>query len=963
MTDVPTQDLARQDVPTQEVRAQDVRAQHAGTGDPRPRRYLEFLASVGPRLLATSLDSRGVLEMVADLVVPGLADYCAVREVRADGSVDRVAIRHADPSKAGLIRRLEAYPPWTQGLVGDAIMAGRPYLAADITERTLASLATDPEHLALLHELGPRSLVAVPVPAQGRILGAVIAVSAASGRRYDAADVMLFGDLAWRAGLAIENALLYEEERAARSQSEQARREIAFLLEASTVLTSTLDFGTGLQRLARLAAGTLCDLCLIDLLHPEDGSIERVAAAAADPAQQPLADCLRERFPPDPLGGHPAARVMRTGEAEFSDVMGKEFLQRTTRSDEHQEVTKALRFRSYISVPLAARGRVLGALTLVATARSGRRYGPEDVALAADLARRAALVLDNARLYQETELQKLLLTSQSEAGIEGVLVVSPDQRIVSHNRQFAQMWMVPDSILTSSDADAVLEWVSGLVVGPEEFRARVNELRDGWGAAAREEIRLRDGRVFDRWTCPLTGSDGTDYGRAWYFRDVTDLKQAQEERSRLYDAERAARLEAETSRARLQFLLEASTTLAGSLDAETALADLAGMIVRAFADRCLIDVVGADASITRIAAAASGLAQVAIEPRPGSGGSGDPLNAHDGAPARVRASRVPVLVPTGGVTAGEMTAAGVASYLGVPLVARGRVLGCLSLVAEAGSARRFGSEDVVLALDLARRASLALDHARLFRSQRHIAMTLQQSLLPPELPAIAGLELAARYRPAIEASEVGGDFYDVFPAGGDAWAFAMGDVSGKGIEAASLTSLARYSVRAAAREHRQPREILSLLNEAVLAERPDGRFFTVVFGRLRRRLNGLRLTVACGGHPLPLLLRASGAVESAARPGTLIGFLPSPHLPEKVSDLGPGDAVVFYTDGLTDVRGPTGTFGEDRLIALLRECRGLSAEAIAARLEAEVLAFLEGEPRDDLAVLVLRVAGESSTLG
>ncbi|MGH2718241.1 MAG: PP2C family protein-serine/threonine phosphatase, partial [Actinomycetota bacterium] len=334
---------------------------------------------------------------------------------------------------------------------------------------------------------------------------------------------------------------------------------------------------------------------------------------------------------------------------------------------------------------------------------------------------------------------------------------------------------------------------------------------------------------------------------------------------------------------------------------------------------------------------------------------GHPL-APDGVPAQVMASRVPLLAPV----QGEAEAfPGVGSYLGVPLIARGRVFGCLSMVS---ADRRYSLDDLALAQDLARRVGLALDHARLFDAQRHIAMTLQDRLLPPELPAILGIDLAARYRPALETTEVGGDFYDVFPVGPGAWAFAIGDISGKGVEAAALTSLARYTVRAAAREHRQPREVLSRLNEAVLAEGAEGRFLTIVFARLRQGSGGLRLTAASGGHPLPLLLRRDGSVELAARPGTLMGFVETVHLPEKVTELSPGDLVVFYTDGLTDVRGPEGTFGEERLVAVLQACRGFSADATAARLEEEVLAFLHGEPRDDLAMLVLKVA-EGSEVG
>jgi serine phosphatase RsbU (regulator of sigma subunit) len=458
----------------------------------------------------------------------------------------------------------------------------------------------------------------------------------------------------------------------------------------------------------------------------------------------------------------------------------------------------------------------------------------------------------------------------------------------------------------------------------------------------------------------VTG-DGVYRGRAWYYRDVTDLKRAQEERSRLYEAERLAHLEAETSRSRLQFLLEASTLLAGSVEVDDALSSLAGLVARSLADYCAVDLVGPTGAVRRAASAR----------RPGIRGpveaGGDPEaegaareQRNDSAVAVIR-SRRSLLVPDARRSPvpirGGPGVPRIGSYIAVPLLARNQALGSLSLALGSRARRQYGPDDLALAQDLGRRIALALDHARLFNVQRHIAMTLQERLLPPELPVIPGVQLAARYRAASAVSEVGGDFYDVFPTGEAAWAITLGDISGKGVEAASLTALARYTVRAAAREHRQPREILFQLNEAVMEERPSSRFLTIVFGRLRWRPGGLRLTVACGGHPPPLLLRAEGGVERAARPGTLIGFLPSPDLPEKVSDLRLGDVVLFFTDGLTDVRGPSGTFGEERLVALLRACRGLEAEEIAARLEGEVLAFQAGQPRDDLALVVLRVVG------
>jgi len=849
----------------------------------------------------------------------------------------------------------------------------------------LEGVAVDAEHLRLLEALDPASVVAVPVVARDRTVGIIAAVAGRASRAFDRADVLLLQNLARRAGLAIDNARLFAQEQQARAQAERARAEQAFLLEVSTLLSASLDFGVALERLAGHVAGHLCDVCLIDLQDPVDRTIRRVAAVAADPADQPIADELRERFPPDPAGTHPAVRAIRTGTAQFSGEGGDQFLAGATRSAEHQRLVQGLGFRSYLSVPLAARGRTLGALTLMATQRSGRRYGPADLALVEDLARRAALALDNARLYQETELQTMLLDSQSDAGIEGVLVVSPQGRIVSHNRQFAEMWAVPPGILESGKADALLPLVARQAANPDAFERRVRQLRTDRTVRARDELHLQDGRVFDRWTVPLFGADGIYRGRAWYFRDITAFKLVQEDRERLWRAERAARLEGDAARARLQLLLEASTLLAQSLDVRVALAGLAELLVAAhghqpggdekpgvamkpgvavkWADRCDIDVIGAGGIPERVASAGAGAA-AGEGPPP----TGHPLCSPDGLPAHVvKTSAVCALPGAGGSAArlpygaGEALAAyGIGAYLGVPLVARGKVIGALSLARGLEGGRPYAADDIDLVQDLGRRVALALDHARLFDDQRHIAVTLQASLLPPGLPEIPGVELASRYRSAMATSEVGGDFYDLYPAGDDAWAVVMGDISGKGVEAAALTALARYTVRAASREHRQPREVLALLNEAVLAEEAGGRFLTIVFGRLRHRDGAWRLTVACGGHPPPLLLRASGQVEPAGRPGTLIGFVPHPALPEKVTALAPGDAVVFYTDGLTDVRGAGGTFGEERVRAIMADCRGMHAEAIAARLETEVLAFLSGEARDDLAVLVLRVSPGSA---
>jgi serine phosphatase RsbU (regulator of sigma subunit) len=156
---------------------------------------------------------------------------------------------------------------------------------------------------------------------------------------------------------------------------------------------------------------------------------------------------------------------------------------------------------------------------------------------------------------------------------------------------------------------------------------------------------------------------------------------------------------------------------------------------------------------------------------------------------------------------------------------------------------------------------------------------------------------------------------------------------------------------------RLPSRSLRLLNEALLRQRDDRRFCTVAYAYLEAHDGGVRIGVASGGHPLPLLLHPDGTVEDIGEPGTLLGVMPDPNLADRSLVLAPGDALVFYTDGVIEGRGASVTFDEDSLRRLLADCAGAGADAIAARVEEAALSAQDGHPRDDIAVLVLRVAG------
>ena len=255
-------------------------------------------------------------------------------------------------------------------------------------------------------------------------------------------------------------------------------------------------------------------------------------------------------------------------------------------------------------------------------------------------------------------------------------------------------------------------------------------------------------------------------------------------------------------------------------------------------------------------------------------------------------------------------------------------------------------------------AELLLEKQRAEASEARataLARTLQQTLIPPVLPVIDGLDVGAQYRPAGDGSEVGGDFYDIFQAGDDEWVVAIGDVCGKGAEAAVVTALARYTLRAAAVQEHSPARALALLNEALLRDDTD-RFCTAAMLRLVRSDGTWRVDSAAGGHPPPLRLDSSGKVRTMGSAGSLLGVLDEVDMPEDTVILDPGDTLVIYTDGVTEARTNDGVFyGEQRLVAALASMQPLTAPEIAAALLADVLEFQAGMARDDIAILTLQI--------
>lgn len=413
----------------------------------------------------------------------------------------------------------------------------------------------------------------------------------------------------------------------------------------------------------------------------------------------------------------------------------------------------------------------------------------------------------------------------------------------------------------------------------------------------------------------------------------------------------------------LGFLAEASQALSGSLDYDHTLAEVARLAVPRLADCCIVDIVEPDHGVRQVAIAHVDSAQ---EGRIADLEARYPTDAGESSyVGRVLATRSARLVGNADDAfltevardpdhLLELRALGLRSALFAPLTARGRTFGMITLLTDV-SGRRLGPNEVILATDLARHAALAVDNARLYQQRSHVASTLQRSLLPPALPHIPGVELSARYRAVGAGLEVGGDFYDALVLGNDRYGIVIGDVCGKGPEAAAVTGLARHTVRAASLFSDSPAAVLSRLNEAVFQEYAGSTFCTVAFGTLVPASPGIRLTLVSGGHPLPLHRRAGGPVEPIGRFGTLVGIFPDPEFEDVEVALGPGDTLLLYTDGLAEGLAGHLEPGEQRLLSLLATCSGCDAEEIAGRIEEAVTGAGEAADRDDIAFLVVQV--------
>jgi PAS domain S-box-containing protein len=643
------------------------------------------------------------------------------------------------------------------------------------------------------------------------------------------------------------------------------------------------------------------------------------------------------------IGRHVSMLAPPERKEEISDILRRLRRGEEIRDFRTRRVTRDGRIREMwlsISPIRDATGTIAGAATIARDVTEQARIEAE-LQLARERLSRDITELKSTE--RELRFRKLLLEAQTEASDEGILVMSPDGELMSWNNRFLELMGFTPQVMDGVSRAELLEMLRPSLLDPDGVLDRIRRVWERPEAEARDQIAFVNGRVVERFSTPLRDVDGHLYGRASFFRDVT------EERRR----ELAQR-----------FLAEASRELVSSLDYEATLERIASLAVPQLADWCTVDVLEPGGEVRLLAVAHVDPEKVRWAGELRKRFPTDPT-AEQGLANVIRTGRSELHAVVSPQRL-ESAAGGdpeileifrelrIRSVMIVPLVARGRTLGAMQFVwAESG--RSYDEDDLRLAEDVAGRAALALDNARLYRERDQIAQTLQQSLLPGALPTIEGIRLAARYRAAGRGVEVGGDFYDVFEVGGGAHAFAVGDVCGKGPKAAALMGAARHTIRTAAIQERRPSEVLRVLNTALLQRMADRWFCTVAYVRARRGADGVRLTISCGGHPLPAVLRAGGEVELVGRPGTLLGVFADVELSDAVVDLRPGDSLVLYTDGVTDQLRDGEEFGLERFAEVLRDSAGRPPDEIANAIEEAVVAYGSEEPTDDLALLVAKV--------
>jgi PAS domain S-box-containing protein len=725
---------------------------------------------------------------------------------------------------------------------------------------------------------------------------------------------------------------------------------VALLVRAGAVLATSLDLATTMGQVARLTVPQLADLCVIDLRN-EDGSIREVAVAAAEQETADGLEDLRVRHPLDPAGEHPVARVIREEAPVLLPTMTNALLRSFAQGSEHAKFMIEHNYNSAVVAPLLVGERTLGAMSVLRLG-DGEPYDSEDLELVSELARRAALAIDNARLYSEVRGVEERLAAVLVNLAEAITVVDEHGQTVFANQAAAELLgtATPDE-LTSAPAGSV--WPRFLVLDEEGRELDLDAMpgRRLFRGEQAEPLLVRNivrATGEERWlTVRSSAVTDPETKRILYavnvFENITEVKRAQLAES---------------------FVAEASRLLASSMDYAETLQRVAQLAVPQLADWCAVDLLNDRGEIERVAVHHSDPARRAQAERLSLTDRQD-LDKPTGVPEVIRSGRARIFTDITPDALASNAAAdprdvellkeiGATAVIIVPMPGAGRTIGAITLISSE-SVRRLSRADLVLAERLGRRAGTAVESARIYTERTRIAHTLQRALLPESLPEIPDVEIEALYSPAGELNDVGGDFYDVFEYTENRWMLLIGDVCGKGARAAGVTALARHTLRAAAMSGLSPASMLDMLHRALRRQPPGADLCTACLVTIERTSENGRLTVALAGHQPPFLIGADGRATQIGEPGTVLGVVDPVDIRETEAEMRPGETLLLYTDGIPEAGRSEAQLGEAGLRELCVQAPRLPLAELLGLIQAAALDSAAGRLRDDIALLALRL--------
>lgn len=813
-------------------------------------------------------------------------------------------------------------------------------LAADLVLAVL-DIATGARLLTTIFLVPPLALALVePAGAVAGVAVASVALALASGA-WD--HYFLSGEHLYRVGVVLGSSVLAVFGARLRVRALAARDRMGLLAEIAQIADGRLAADESLGRLADLVVPVVADYCEVVALGPSGPRRVAVRVAGGPPE---LESRLAAR-PVDPAAFLASEPVQR-GEPRLIRQLDEGQRAALALEGNDRDLAARLRLRSAIQAPIRTAAGGTRAVLILGVGAAGRRYGTDDLQFARTAASRAGLAIENAELLDELRGARQRLEAIVGSLADAVTIRERSGRLVYANQAALEsMGIASVEDIVERDPEALLR----------DYIA-TDEEGNPLSSAALPSVRLLRGEPADplllRYVDRATGTE------AWRVLKATPLfdpdGNIEAAVTIIEDVTAAARAERQT-----RFLAGASEILASSLDYGDTLRNVAWLAVPDVADWCGVDLVDDEGRRRQVVIAHSDAHKLALAER---------LREYDPPELDPRRGLGAVLATGESQLYAEITeealeaaaqseehlrllhAVGMRSVLIVAMRTGGRTIGAMTLVS-AESGRRFTEDDVRFAEQVAARAAVAVENARLYTERSRIAATLQQSLLPEALPEIEGWEVASLYRPARSGGEVqvGGDFYDAFRSE-RGWIVLIGDVTGKGIEAAAMTSLVRHGARFVGEQLPDPAGILARL-DAALRRQPS----MSLCSALCLRIEADRLCFASAGHPLPLLVTDDG-VRALGDAGPVLGAFTDSQWPTHDLVLGPDQVLLLYTDGVTDTVGSDGRFGEQRLRRTTAECGPLAANELLSCIDKALSDYQIGPQADDTAAVALRLSGE-----